>query len=206
MEVIVEKYTDAGALRRANSYTTGHESHMTLARAYALGHSPIRTQRFYIFLHDIPLFVASQLVRSHVGVQWYQRSKRPDRGGESFREVCEDLADNLYDGPDDPTGIILSLPDRFDRYAPTSLMADLNAEAIVNISLKRLCSAASAETREIWERVLAELSDVDPDLARMCVRPCVAHGGICREAKCCGFNKSGLFQKQLDLYRVLFVR
>lgn len=226
MKISAEKYTGIEALHTANSFTTGHESHITLTRAYALGHSPIRTQRFYLYLEDIPLFVASQLVRSHVGVQWYQRSKRTDRGGKDFREVCHNLADEVYDivkliAEDegfvkDPewhynyianlSDTIHSLPDKFDRYAPTSLMGDMNAEAIINMSHKRLCSTASEETRNIWEKVIDEISKADPELSKFCVRPCVARSGICSEAKCCGFNRTELFHKQLAQYRKLFVK
>ena len=95
MNVTVTKLTDVELLRKANSFTTGHESHMTLAKAYAYQHSPIRTQLFWIECREIPLFVASQLVRSHVGVQFFQQSKRTDRGGCDFRKECEDLANGL---------------------------------------------------------------------------------------------------------------
>ena len=65
------KLTDVDLLRSAASTTIGHESQITLERAYALGHSIIRTQLFWVECKNIPLFVASQLVRSHVGVQFF---------------------------------------------------------------------------------------------------------------------------------------
>lgn len=196
MKVRVEKYTGIEALRKANSFTSGKKSEMHLSKAYALGHSPIRTQRFYIFLEDIPLFVASQLVRSHVGVQWYQKSKRTDRGGEDFDSALDVITDDIKEKikhitPDEigqylaEVGLNINLlRDRFDRYAPTSLMADLNAESFINISRKRLCATASAETRMIWEQVIEELRKVDPALASHCVKPCIASGGVCRESRC----------------------
>lgn len=176
-------------------------------------HSPCRTQRFYIYMEDIPLFCASQFVRSTQGVQWYQRSRRTDRGGEDFREMCSLEAEHLdfawnhgdWDAVNEVGDVLRVFPDRFDRYAPTSLMGDINAEAIINMSRKRLCAKASKETREIWEQVIAEVAKVDLDLALFCVKPCVFSGGICREHKCCGFNKTDLFQKQLNEYKKLFV-
>lgn len=217
MKISVEKYTDIDALHRANSFTTGHESKMSLHTAYMLGHSPIRTQRFYIYLEDIPLFVASQLVRSHVGVQWYQRSKRTDRGGLNFIEECQRIDNDLNDivveiengeriDADELKNIqsdILDLTGKYDRYAPTSLMGDVNAEAILNMSAKRLCAQASAETREIWEQVLHEVAKVDPALVLFCVKPCVAHG-ICKESKPCGFMKSDLYRKLRNVYKSNF--
>lgn len=217
MKISVVKYTDIDALHRANSFTTGHESKMSLHTAYKLGHSPVRTQRFYIYLEDIPLFVASQLVRSHVGVQWYQRSKRTDRGGLNFIEECQRIDNDLneihdsilHDRPlftDDIERIqadVLDLTGKYDRYAPTSLMGDINSEEIINTSAKRLCAKASPETREIWEQVLQEVTKVDPALVLFCVKPCVAHG-VCRESKPCGFMKSDLYRKLRDMYKSNF--
>ena len=212
----VTKLTGIYLLRKANSFTTGRDSKMSLAKAYCYGHSPIRTQLFWIEMTDIPLFVASQFVRSHIGVQWYQRSKRTDRGGEDFREVCEQLAIEIEnndmlteseqrDVEQQVAVEIRKLGDRFDRYAPTDLACIINAEAIINMSRKRLCAKASKETREIWENVIALIEEVDPDLAKHCVKPCVASCGLCREPKGCGFNKTEMCGKLIEGYKKLFV-
>ena len=200
MMVSVTKLTDVELLQEANSSTTGHDSNMTLERAYRYGHSPIRTQLFWIVCKDIPLFVASQLVRSHVGVQFYQRSKRTDRGGADFTERCKRIADKLNE-----IGInggyydkiiaasvreeILELPKEFDRYAPTDLSFVINAEALINMAHKRLCSKASSETRKLMAMIKREIEVVDPALARHLVPMCVYRGGICSEPKSCGYTK-----------------
>ena len=198
MEITVKKLTDLDLLRRANEFTTGHESKMSLERAYFYGHSPIRTQIFWVEMKDIPLFVASQLVRQHVGVQFFQRSKRVDRGGEDFAEVCDDLSRDIakiWEEQDVESlagyqSIIVNLPNRFDRYAPTDLACIINAEALINMAHKRLCSKASAETRLVVHMIRNQISTVDPALARLMQPPCVAHGGICYEPNSCGFNTS----------------
>lgn len=202
-KITVRKLTDVGILRMANSYTSGRESLMNLKTAYRLMHSPVRTQMFLVEMQRIPLFVASQLVRSKVGVEWWMRTRRTDRGAESFKDVCEELALNLYDRGDDPVTEILDWPNRFDRYAPTDLMGLLNAEAIINMSHKRLCSKASKETREVWEEVCNQIRLCDPDLYPHLVRPCVAMG-VCRE-KCCGFIRSQLFTKLREEYKRNFI-
>lgn len=205
----VIKLTGLDLLHRANSFTTGKESKMSLTTAYRYGHSPIRTQLFWIELTDIPLCVASQLVRSHVGVQFFQRSKRTDRGGEDFSKECADLffsLENLIicsspEMDEDETGKyadklseiqkrIAELPNRFDRYAPTDLAFIINAEALMNMAHKRLCTKASAETRAIMSLIRSEIAkdDVDPDLAMNLVPQCVYRGGICPEPKSCGKN------------------
>ena len=205
----VIKLTGLDLLHRANSFTTGKNSRMSLATAYRHGHSPIRTQLFWIELTDIPLYVASQLVRSHVGVQFFQRSKRTDRGGEDFPKECADLFFRLEDliicsrwGMDeDDAGKyadklseiqkrIAELPNRFDRYAPTDLAFIINAEALMNMAHKRLCTKASAETRAVMSLIRSEIAkdDVDPDLAMHLVPQCVYRGGICPEPRSCGKN------------------
>lgn len=212
MNIKVTKLTDVELLRRANSFTTGRDSHMTLAKAYRAGHSPIRTQLFWVECTDIPLFVASQLVRSHVGVQFFQRSKRTDRGGCDFRKECEDLANGLAnafdmdcgDVTEDLCGKVNDLPNHFDRYAPTDLAFIANAEALINMAHKRLCAKASPETREIFGQICELVEDQDPDLYRHLVPQCVYRGGVCPEAKCCGYIRSEQGRAQLETYKKLF--
>lgn len=217
MKIRVKKLTDVELLRKANSFTTGHESKMTLTTAYKTMHSPCRTQIFWITMEDIPLFVASQLVRSHVGVQFYQRSKRTDRGGVDFRNECEQLAADAgvifptegysfaeeYQHRATNADSIRLLPRQFDRYAPTGLAMLINAEAIMNMSAKRLCAKASKETREIWQKTLELIEEIDPDLVKFCKKPCVLQG-YCRESKPCGYMASDAYIFERKAYKNLF--
>lgn len=203
-------------LRRANSFTTGRDSHMTLAKAYRAGHSPIRTQLFWVECTDIPLFVASQLVRSHVGVQFFQLSKRTDRGGEDFREACHCISQELLCSGaatdfkerqiqiEERAKWVDDLPKRFDRYAPTDLAFIINAEALINMAHKRLCAKASKETRDLMTKIALGVAIADPALAPHLVPQCVYRGGICPEAKCCGYIRSEQGRAQLETYKALF--
>lgn len=215
MRVSVEKLTDVELLRRANSSTTGHESNMTLATAYKHGHSPIRTQLFWVECKDIPLFVASQLVRSHVGVQFYQRSKRTDRGGADFAERCKRIAEKANEigingGEHDKRlaasiqAEILELPKEFDRNAPTDISFIINAEALMNMAHKRLCTKASPETRKLMQMIKHEVSIVDPDLANHLVPMCIYRNGLCGEPKSCKYCKSDTGREELRGYVELF--
>lgn len=178
MKVEVKRITDPNLFRECAEMTTGKECKMSWNRALCSGHSIIRAQEYLIKMYDIPLCVASHLVR-HVHSQPYQRSKRPDR---------------------DPDAVDLG------RMTPTDLALKLNAEEIINISKVRLCSKASEETREVWSAVVREIDTIDRDLANHCRPTCVFRGGICPEIKSCGFNKTALFQKQLHLYKLNFVK
>lgn len=219
----VTKLTDVELLRTCASFTSGRDCKMSLMTAYRNKHSIIRSQLFVIEMTDIPLFCASQFVRSTQGVNWYQRTKRTDRGGEDFGIECYDFgqrldivagkididlfeqeADALTQALAEMESEVKHWPERFDRYAQTDLCGIMNAEAIMNMSEKRLCQQASRETREIWQQVLREVAKVDPDLVKFCVRPCVSHGGICRESKCCGFNKTERFNKIYIEYKKNF--
>lgn len=177
MKINTQKLTNADLLRRANEFTTGHESRMSLATAYRLGHSPIRTQLFWVELREIPLFVASQLVRQHVGVQFFQKSHRPDRNPDAKDE---------------------------GRMTPTDLAFIINAEALINMSHKRLCRKASAETREVVRAICELVEEQDSDLYQHLVPQCVYRGGICPESKCCGYIHSESGQARLRFYKALF--
>lgn len=193
MEITIQKLTSVDLLRKAASMTTGKPSQITLKRAYALGHSLMRTQLFWVELRQIPLSVASHLVR-HIHAQPYQLSKRIDRGGASFRDACEIVSskirkaygdgdfNKLWEAQDE----LKDFPKHFDRQQPTDLGLLLNAEEIINISRVRLCAKASAETRSVWRKVVDALRDCDPDLFRFCVPACI-HQGFCRERPSCGY-------------------
>lgn len=220
--ISVEKITNVDLLRRANLFTTSKVSKMTLAQAYKYGHSPIRAQLFWVELTEIPLFVASQLVRSHVGVQFFQRSKRTDRGGEDFRVECHDfgqrldlIAENVDEGlsekkADELTQTLGEMENevkawslRFDRYAPTDLAVIINAEALINMAHKRLCNKASKETRDIIQGVCCEIERCDPDLYKHLVPQCVFRG-VCPEPKSCGYIKTQSFVDDRNEYVNLF--
>jgi hypothetical protein len=224
-KVTVTKLTDENLLQRAASMTTGKESHISLHKAYRSMHSLCRTQLFYIELVDIPSFVVGHLVR-HVHAQPFVRSKRTDRGGADFNEVCRNIAfrvDTCWIGADvdiddsrtlaraiadcsEQAQIIEQLPDKFDRLAPQSMSLLLSAEEIINISRLRLCNCASLETRQVWREVVKKIGEVDPVLKEFCVPTCIFRGGICPELKCCGYIDSKVGQAELDKYKELFTK
>lgn len=76
----------------------------------------------------------------------------------------------------------------------------INAQAMINMSRKRLCGCASKETREAWQLVKAEMEKVDPEMAQVMVRQCV-YRGFCPEMKCCGYCNTEAFRKEVEAYR-----
>ena len=75
-----------------------------------------------------------------------------------------------------------------------------NAQAVMFISRRRLCSQASPETRAAWQLVVDEIAKVEPEVASCCVPECV-YRGFCPEFKPCGFFGSPAYKKMLENYR-----
>jgi hypothetical protein len=168
MEIKVTKITDVTLMQKACSYTINKESKMSLNKIYKTEHSPLRTQMFVVEMIDIPTFVSVHLVRHKIGVEHFVKSNREDRPGFSG-----DLG----------------------REQPVNHMMLLNAQALIQMALKRLCSTTHAKTKEVIEKIKYLVEQVDPDLAKYMVPQCIYRGGICQELMCCGYNKN--FQAQI---------
>lgn len=175
MNIKVRKITDVSLLREMAEMTTGKPCKMNLFTAYKNLHSLVRTQIFVIKFYGIPTSVMGHLVR-HVHAQPYVLSHRPDRN-----------------------------PDAVDlgRKTPTDMALLFNAEEIINISRARLCNKAAKETREIWQKTLELIEEVDPDLVKFCKKPCVLQG-YCRESKPCGYMASYAYIFERKAFKNLF--
>ncbi len=84
-----------------------------------------------------------------------------------------------------------------------NLLLLINAQALIDVAKLRLCTKASTETRELFQIIKDRIAEIDPDLAPLLVPKCIYRGGICCEQKCCGYNKTALFQKELARYKLL---
>lgn len=142
-------------------------------------HSPIRLLEFDWTWEDIKQWVTVHIVRHHEGCEKFVHTQRVDRN-----PLLKGLnRDEL------PQGLL----NEMDMTA--------NAQALINISRKRLCSCASPETREAWRAVLDKVKQIDPIIAEKCVPECV-YRGFCPEFdRCCGYVNSKQYQEQLKIYR-----
>jgi len=75
-----------------------------------------------------------------------------------------------------------------------------NAQALINISRKRLCGQASKETRETWKKVKAGIAEKDPVMASKMVPECI-YRGFCPELTCCGYVNTQRYKERLEEYR-----
>ena len=167
MKVEIRKITDwdlvyETALATIDKKVTKEPSDAWKRKILNAEHSPIRALQFLIKLEGIPYFVSTHLVRHKIGVEHYVSTSREDR-----------------------TGIKREERKQTDLVNHTML---INAQALITMSRKRLCTMADAKTREVWRAVKEEIKKVEPILAEFMVPECVYRQG-CHEFKPCGYFK-----------------
>ena len=123
-------------------------------------HSPIRVLNFAFLIEDIPSNIATHLTR-HVHAVPFVSSLRNDR-------------QDKMDGDTAP------------RNTPVNMILYCNAEELMTIANKRLCSQASAKTRHVVQMMCLAALDKMPELTGYLVPMCEYHGGVCHEFKSCG--------------------
>lgn len=145
-------------------------------------HSPIRLLEFDWSWSDVRQWVTAHLVRHHEGCEKFVHTQRGDR-----RKILEEY--NVDSRDELPQGALNDM----DMTA--------NAQALINISRKRLCNCASKETREAWKQVKEAIREVDPVMASKMVPECI-YRGFCPEfMNPCGYANTRNYQEELIKYR-----
>ena len=141
-------------------------------------HSPIRRLKFSWKWVGLKSWVSVHFVRHWLGILHWVKSQRPDRGG--------------VDRDNSPQNTLIDHE------------CEANAQALINISRKRLCSQASPETRQAWQEVKDEVAKYDPVLASVMVKECI-YRGFCpdMENSKCRYSETEAFKKELEEYRKL---
>ena len=140
-------------------------------------HSPIRLVEYDWTWEKIKQWVTAHLVRHHEGCEKFVHSQRGDR-----RELPIER-------------------DKMPQGAVNDMDMTANAQALINISRKRLCSCASPETRKAWNQVKEEIRKIHPILADKMVPECL-YRGFCPEfISPCGYSKTEKYQNDLKIYR-----
>lgn len=106
-------------------------------------HSPLRHSLITVDITDVPFYVMGHLVRHHNGVTPYVGTSREDRTGVDRSERSQ-------------TDLV-------------SMRLDLNIQALINISRKRLCNQADKQTQIVWLEVIKAIAAYDEDIAWACV-------------------------------------
>lgn len=144
-------------------------------------HSPIRQLLYKWKWSDLPYWVSVHFVRHWLGIIHFVSTQRDDRSttanqtrttrGSSRQDVC------------------------------VKHECEANAQALINISRKRLCNCASKETRQAWALVVNEIRSEDPVLGSVLVPECV-YRGFCPEMKSCGYVETDNYKNVLISYRI----
>lgn len=153
---------------------TGEPSDAWKLRLLRAEHSPIRLLTFSWRWVDLPSWVSVHFVRHHVGIDQFVRSQRSDRTGIDRNKLPQD--------------------------APVIHQCSANAQAIINVSRKRLCLRASKETRQAWNALIEALMPLSPALTCVCVPECV-YRGFCPEVKSCGYALTREYMHHVADYR-----
>jgi len=180
MKISVQKITtlEDAHLAIESTMHAGFTAKCDLKQLYLWEHSPSRTQLFWVNMQDIPTKVSVHLVRhAAVGQQHYVMSNRPDRGGAGDEVVT--------------------------RNSPVNHRMLLNAQHLIDMSRKRLCFQASAETRRVMLEIREAVEWVDSDLSDYMVPNCVYRGGYCCEPKPCGKYKVRRYDPEMIVSEML---
>jgi hypothetical protein len=139
-------------------------------------HSPIRQLKVLSLWTGLKYWVSVHLVRHKFGIDHWIRTQRTDRTNVNRDEL--------------PQG------------AEVEHEFEANAQAIINISRKRLCNCASPETRDAWKSFLKNLKVMEPVLESVCVPECV-YRGFCPESfqKTCKYSTTVAYYDRIQAYR-----
>jgi hypothetical protein len=167
MDIIITPKTSWNDVKHAALFTVGKTAKTDADSKWVRSilraeHSPIREKIYHIEIYGIPYWIANHFRTHFIGCNYYISTSREDRTA---------TATPRSELPQD---------------APVNLLISANAQALINISRKRLCGKAHAETRKVWQQVVDEMRNVDEVMASFMVRECVYRGGICHEDEPCG--------------------
>lgn len=165
MDIRIVKLTDWDTVKALAMATCGKDalglpSDEWKRRIIRAGHSPLRGLIFHISMRDIPYYVSVHLVRHKIGVEHFVSTQRTDRTGVPREKLPQDALV------------------RHDML--------INAEALLNVSRKRLCKKADRSTQEVWERVREALRAVYEDILADACHPVCEDLGFCPEMYPCG--------------------
>ncbi len=140
-------------------------------------HSPINVLTYSWKWVDIPYWVSMELRTHRIGIpqdeyQHWIRSQRKEK-----------------------------MRGKLPQDAPVNHIVQANAQALINVSKKRLCYRPSKQAQEAWQMVLTALQPLEPELVKCCVPMCV-YRGFCPEGdKTCGNSQNKNFKLTLNDYR-----
>lgn len=126
-------------------------------------HSPIRTLCFCIKM-QITYYVSVHFCRHFIGVTHFVQSQRNDR-------------QSNYDRTKAP------------QDAPVSHIMYINAQELMFMARRRLCTQADPFTRKVMQEICKQVITLCPEFSGALEPMCYYRGGRCTEFNCCGANE-----------------
>lgn len=160
-EIIIEQLTSLRELDISCSTTANKTLNVNWNKLLHCEHSPIRTILYRVTMKNIPAYVSVHFTRHKVGVEHFVKSLRNDKS---------------YTTGDE------------DRWSPVNHVMSINAQALLTMSRRRLCSGASEETKLVMKNIKKCVQQLDPILSKHMMPMCDYRGGICHEMKSCGYK------------------
>lgn len=179
MKVSVRKITDFSLVANAARNTVNKPplekefSDKFKLSMYLSEHSPIRNLLFEVIMTDIPYYASVHFSRHKIGVDHFVTTQRTDRTGIDRDKKMQD--------------------------SPVTHMMIINAQALINMSRKRLCNNADGMTQAIMREIKKCVSECEPLLAKCMVVDCIYRGG-CFEIQTCGYDKTDHYAKENVAY------
>ena len=136
-------------------------------------HSPIRAIRFWVDFKNVKSWVIGHLVRHKIGAEHFVSTQRTDRTGVNR--------------------------DDLPQSNPVDMLEDQNAQALINVSRKRLCFLASPETQVTWHTTVKAIVSECPEFENVLVPDCV-YRGHCFEMRSCGWFKTEEYKTEREIY------
>ena len=127
-------------------------------------HTPIRTLNFCIKM-IVPYYVSVHFVRHFIGVSHFVQSQRNNR-------------QNNYDRTKAPQDALVSH------------IMYVNAQELMFMARRRLCTQADPFTRKVMEEICKQVIKLCPEFEGCLVPNCVYRNGRCDEFNCCGYNNT----------------
>ena len=177
-KVTVTQLTDNSIVNRLGSIPTGNQTKIPLRKWVVTEHSPIRGLQFEIVFEGLPAYIANHLKTHFEGfsLQISESNRRdyPSRYGKTVTR---------------------------DGEAPIRHGMVCNAQSLINVSRKRLCSGADSFTIKVWMKVKEAMMEVNKDVAEHMVVECIYRGGICPEIyHKCKYNSTPHFKREFKKY------
>lgn len=146
---------------------------LDLKKSFRAKHSMIRSNVYQVVMENIPTFVSTHLVRHKIWVEHFVRTNRTDRWWAWNEEV--------------------------NRNTPVNHTMVINAESLMTLANKRLCTQASVETRKVMNEIKDKIKELTPELAECMVVNCVEKA-FCPEYKPCKYIDTKKAAKERALY------